>query len=91
MDKIECCPICGCRWGFATEVSAAKPKNPYHKGMLLWEVFEGEWDDLTVTQIAEVLDREPKGIHAAIQRIYQDTGYAVPHIKLRAAGSKSGR
>lgn len=77
------CPICGCRLDFSSDASTARPKNPYREDTLLWDVFMGDWEDLTVTQIAEVLDKEPKQIRTAIQVIYQDTGYAVPHVKLR--------
>lgn len=58
-----------------------KPKNPYAKGTLIWSVMEGDWEDLTVTQIAEVLDTVPNNISAYIIKIRKQTGYLVPHLK----------
>lgn len=43
-----------------------KPENSYFKYLengnisILWSVFEGDWEDLTHTQIAEVLECNPK-------------------------------
>ena len=36
-----------------------KPKNPYRKGSIIWSIMEGDWEDLTVKQIAEALDIPP--------------------------------
>lgn len=58
-----------------------KPNNPYTKGTLIWAVMEGAWEDLTVTQIAEVLDTVPNNISAYIIKIRKQTGYLVPHLK----------
>lgn len=65
------------------EMPMDKPINPYRKGTQIWNVFEGDWEDLSTIQIAEVLGMKPKTVRAAIRQIAQDTGYAVPHIKLR--------
>lgn len=59
-----------------------KPKNPYRKGSLIWSVMEGDWEDLTVTQIAEVLGAMPNSISSNIAAIKRETGYDVP----RASG-----
>lgn len=56
-----------------------KPENPYEKGSLSWNLMEGDWSDLTVRQIAEVLDVTPGGVYSALKRIRYRTGYAVPH------------
>ena len=58
-----------------------KPKNPFREGSLVWAVMEGDWEDLTVTQIAEVLDTIPNNISVCITRIRKKTGYLVPHLK----------
>lgn len=74
-----------------------KPSNPYTKYIqndaggkkisILWSVFEGDWEDLTVPQIADVLNVAPSYISECIYRIKRDTGYIVPYIK-RKAGQK---
>lgn len=58
-----------------------KPQNPYRKGTLTWSVMESDWEDLTVAQIAEVLDVQTKKIYEAIQKIKAETGYLVPHAR----------
>lgn len=58
-----------------------KPKNPYRKGSLIWSVMEGDWEDLTVRKIAEVLDSVPNTVYSTISRIKKETGYDVPHVK----------
>lgn len=55
-----------------------KPKNPYREGTIIWSVMEGDWEDLTVSQIAEVLDTLPQTISDNIRRIRVETGYIVP-------------
>ncbi len=74
-----------------------KPENPYTKYLqndsgrkkisVLWSVFEGDWADLTIPQIAEVLNTTPNCISAYICRIKRDTGYIVPYVK-RKVGRK---
>lgn len=53
-----------------------KPKNPYREGSIIWSVMEGDWEDLTVKQIAEVL---PSAASENMRRIRVKTGYVVPH------------
>lgn len=66
-----------------------KPENPYVKRLnsgktsILWSVFEGDWEDLTAGQIAQVLDTTPKLINTYISRIKRETGYTVPRLKGR--------
>lgn len=59
-----------------------KPENPYRKGSLIWSVMKGDWEDLTVTQIAEVLGTTQSNVSNCIARIKGETGYIVP----RASG-----
>lgn len=56
-----------------------KPKNPYRKGTTVWSVMEGDWEDLNVRKIAEVLDVPLGTVSTAISRIKRETGYDVPH------------
>lgn len=56
-----------------------KPKNPYREGSIIWSVMEGDWEDLTVKQIAEVLDVLPHYVAESMRRIRVKTGYVVPH------------
>lgn len=61
-------------------IETRKPKNPYRKGSLIWSVMEGDWEDLTVSQIAEVLDATPSAISCCIRWVRVKTGYIVPHV-----------
>lgn len=61
-----------------------KPKNPYRKGSLIWSVMEGDWEDLTVTQIAEVLGTAQSNVSNCIARTKRETGYIVPRESGRA-------
>lgn len=56
-----------------------KPKNPYREGSIIWSVMEDDWEDLTVKQIAEVLDVLPRYVAESMRRIRVKTGYVVPH------------
>ena len=70
-----------------------KPENPYTKYLqndrngkkisVLWSVFEGDWEDLSTSQIAEVLDATPGTIKNYIRKIRKETGYQVPHAARR--------
>lgn len=72
-----------------------KPENPYEKGSLSWSLMEGDWSDLTVRQIADVLDVMPGSVYSALKRIQRRTGYEIPHqngnkgkVKVMRATSK---
>lgn len=58
-----------------------KPKNPYKKGTIIFDIMEGDWEDLTVPQIAEVLYKRPNTVWKYIRKIEMDTGYRVPRTK----------
>lgn len=58
-----------------------KPKNPYNKGTLIWSVMEGDWSDLTIRQIAEVLDSNESSVRRIINKIKNRTGYDVPRMR----------
>jgi len=58
-----------------------KPLNPYRKGSLAWSLMEGDWEDLTKEQIAEVLGYDLDAISDRMKDIKSKTGYAVPHVK----------
>lgn len=55
-----------------------KPHNPYKRGTTIWSLFEGDWEDLTIRQIAEVLDCRKHLVENYLARIKRDTGYVVP-------------
>ena len=58
-----------------------KPENPFRAGTLIWAVMEGDWEDLTVNQIAEVLDTTPQQISVYIAIIKRKIGYAIPRLR----------
>lgn len=60
-----------------------KPENPYRKGSLIWSVMEGEWEDLTMAQIAEVLGTVPNTVRTCVSKIERETGYNVPRTSGR--------
>lgn len=55
-----------------------KPPNPYRKGSIIWALYEEDWSDLTINQIAEVLGASYGVIASQLRKIRQDTGYMVP-------------
>lgn len=57
----------------------AKVNNPFKPSTVAWKLLEDDWSDLTVRQIAEVLDVQPDTVHRAIRAIRKETGYEVPH------------
>lgn len=67
-----------------------KPDNPYPKGPLIWSVMEGDWEDLTMEQIAEVMGSTYKAISSSITRIKKETGYRVPHAVNRGRKRREG-
>lgn len=62
-----------------------KPVNPFKKWSIVWQVMEGDWEDLTINQIAEVLDVHPGTIYGSVRQIRLRTGYCVKH-KIGCAG-----
>ncbi len=62
------------------------PENPYRRGSLIWSIMEGDWGDLTVSQIAEVMDCSRHTVVYYLSQIKRETGYAVPHTR-----QKNGR
>lgn len=63
-----------------TDAQQKKPPNPFRRGSARWNVYEGDWEDLTPGQIAEVLDLDLNYIHGILSDIYKKTGYKVPHV-----------
>lgn len=55
-------------------------KNPYRPQSLRWKLVEGDWEDLTPKQIAEVLDCTPQAVHKALRVIAMD-GITVLYVK----------
>lgn len=66
-----------------------RPVNPFRRGSVIWSVMEGGlqgkfdglpgWTDLTVTQIAEVLDITVESVCNCLWKVRKKTGYTVPH------------
>lgn len=66
-----------------------RPVNPFRHGSVIWSVMEGGlqgefdglpgWADLTVAQIAEVLDITVESACNCLWKVRKKTGYAVPH------------
>ena len=66
-----------------------RPANPFRRGSVIWSVMEGGlqgefdglpgWADLTVTQIAEVLDVTAARVCDVLWKVRKKTGYVVPH------------
>ena len=66
-----------------------RPVNPFRRGSVIWSVMEGGlqgefdglpgWADLTVAQIAEVMDVTATRVCEILYRVRKKTGYAVPH------------
>lgn len=52
--------------------------NPYRKGTVIWAVLEGDWEDLTTQQIAEVLGAKRHTVQVSMARIKRELGYKVP-------------
>lgn len=65
-----------------------KPKNPYRRGSLLWQVYEGDWGDLTRQEIAYVLDADANIISSCFFKIKRDTGWIVPRKHALDRGGK---
>lgn len=66
-----------------------KPDYPFRRGTLIWKVCNGDWEDLTPAQIAEVLDSTEKTVRQAIFIIKRKTGYDVPRVREKR-GRKPG-
>lgn len=63
------------------EQHANKPKNPFRKDTLAWQLMEGDWEDLTVPQIAEVLAADVETVRTTIHRVKKEASYTVPYKK----------
>ena len=63
------------------------PANPYRKGSMIWSVMEGDWEDLTVDQIAEVLFTSPEVISRNIFRLNDHRLKPVGLSRLKATNS----
>lgn len=59
-------------------MSKKKP-NPFRSRTMIWALYEEDWSDLTVHQIAEVFGTSDSYVYAAIRRIRRLTGYRVPY------------
>ncbi len=62
-----------------------RPINSYTKtrAPICYALLESNWEDLTVREIAEVLDYPVQSVRNAIKDIYKKTGYRVPYKKIK--------
>ena len=67
-------------------MSKKKGPNPFRPRTMVWALYEEDWSDLTVHQIAEVFSTSPETVYAAIRKVKQVTGYRVPHVALSPKG-----
>lgn len=63
-----------------------KGPNPFRPRTMVWALYEEDWSDLTVHQIAEVFASSDESVYAAIRKVKQVTGYRVPHVALSPKG-----
>lgn len=63
-----------------------KRPNPFKPRTMVWALYEEDWSDLTVKQIAEVFGTSPETVYAAIRKVKQVTGYRVPYVTLSPKG-----
>lgn len=63
-----------------------KGPNPFRPRTMIWALYEEDWSDLTVPQIAEVFSTSPETVHSAISKVKQVTDYRVPHVALSPKG-----
>lgn len=67
-------------------MSRKKGPNPFRPRTMVWALYEEDWSDLTVHQIAEVFASSDESIYAAMLLIKRKTGYMVPHVRLSSKG-----
>lgn len=67
-----------------------KTECPYRPRSVLWALYNEDFSDLTVPQIAEVFDTTSAYIFNLIRKIRLDTGYVVPH-QLSQRGMPRGK
>ena len=60
-------------------MSRKKGPNPFRPRTMVWALYEEDWSDLTVHQIAEVFASSDESIK-------RKTGYMVPHVRLSYKG-----
>lgn len=57
-----------------------KPNNPYRTKTIIYRVMDKDWSKITKKEIAKKLRTSRKYVEHCMYRIYDDTGYQVPHI-----------
>lgn len=67
-------------------MSRKKGPNPFRPRTMVWALYEEDWSDLTVHQIAEVFASSDESIYATMRLIKRKTGYMVPHVRLSSKG-----
>ena len=67
-------------------MSRKKGPNPFRPRTMVWALYEEDWSDLTIHQIAEVFASSDESVYAAMHLIKRKTGYMVPHVRLSSKG-----
>lgn len=67
-------------------MSRKKGPNPFRPRTMVWALYEEDWSDLSVPQIAEVFSTSPETVYVTIHKVKQVTGYRVPHVALSPKG-----
>lgn len=68
-------------------MSRKKGPNQFRPRTMVWALYEEDWSDLTVHQIAEVFASSDESVYAAMYLIKRKTGYMVPHVRLSSKGA----
>lgn len=78
--------------GFGKEEKTVnKPlNNPYKPGTILYRLFEEDFSDKTIKEIADEVNSLPHYISCALNRIQDETGYRVPRMDGRKLMWKNG-
>lgn len=63
-----------------------KPKNPFDPASVMYQLYEGDFSDKTVKEIAEYFDELPQSIYARISIIQRRTGWKIPYKKRPPTG-----
>ena len=68
-----------------------KPKNPFKPGSFIYNLFELDCPDKTTDEIAKEFGKTPRQVTYTLWKIYDQTGYRVPHVDGRTVMWKNRR
>lgn len=67
-----------------------KPENPFDPKSTMYALFEGDFSEMTVQEIADYFDELPQSIYSRISIIQRRTGWRIPY-KPRSHGGGRGK